>query len=236
MIVTITGFGTLWLVLQRFGNVGGWTLPEIAFLFGIVETAFSLMDMIFSGFDPPDFGRLVRLGRLDQLLLRPTSVTLQVLGSRFVLRRLGRVFQGIAILTYALVSVNIQWNPVKYLYLPVVILSTVCFFGGLFIIGSTITFWTIDTIEVMNIFTYGGTEMMSYPMNIYQDWLRKFFTYILPSIFIVYYPALYYLGKPDPFKLPAITPFLSPFIGLGILLFGLAFWNFGLRHYQSSGS
>lgn len=236
MIVTITSFGTLALVLEKFGNVGGWKLPEIAFLMGIVEIAFSIMDMVFSGFDPQDFGRQVRLGLLDQMLLRPTSITLQILGSRFILRRLGRILQGSAIFTYALFTLNIHWNLVKVLYLPVILLSTICFFGGLFIIGSTISFWTLESIEAMNIFTYGGNEMMSYPMHIYQDWLRKFFTYLLPSIFIIYYPALYYMDKPDPFNMPAFAPFLSPIIGLGVFLVSLRFWNFGLKHYQSSGS
>ena len=39
-LVTGTGFGTLALILQRFENVGGWTLGQIAFLYGIVEAAF----------------------------------------------------------------------------------------------------------------------------------------------------------------------------------------------------
>ena len=45
-------FLSLALVLQRFGNLGGWTLGEIAFLYGMLETSFGFMDMIFSGFDP----------------------------------------------------------------------------------------------------------------------------------------------------------------------------------------
>jgi len=33
----VTSFLTLALILQRFDNVGGWTLPEVAFLYGMVE-------------------------------------------------------------------------------------------------------------------------------------------------------------------------------------------------------
>jgi ABC-2 type transport system permease protein len=78
--------------------------------------------------------------------------------------------------------------------------------------------------------------MMSYPMHIYQDWLRKFFTYVLPAIFLNYYPALYILGKPDPFHMPWFAPFLSPVAGFGVLAAALLFWNYGLRHYQSTGT
>ena len=88
----------------------------------------------------------------------------------------------------------------------------------------------------MNIFTYGGAEMMSYPMNIYPDWMRKFFTYILPAIFINYYPALFILDKPDPLGMAGFAAFLSPLVSFSVFGFSLAFWKFGLRHYQSTGT
>ena len=55
-------FLSLALVFDRFGNLAGWTLGEVAFLWGIVEVSFGLMDMIFSGFDPATFGRRIRQG------------------------------------------------------------------------------------------------------------------------------------------------------------------------------
>lgn len=235
-LITTLGFGTLALVLQRFGTVAGWSLPEMAFLFGLVESAYGSMDMLFSGFDPQVFGQHVRRGTFDQLLLRPLSLTLQVLGSEFVLRRVGRILQGAAIFGYALANLEIHWTPFKALYLPLVFASLVCFFGGLSIVGATLSFWTVEALEVVNIFTSGGNEMISYPMHIYQDWLRRFFTFVIPAIFLNYYPALFFLGKPDPLGMPGFAPFLAPVVGLGALLLSLAFWRFGIRHYQSTGT
>jgi ABC-2 type transport system permease protein len=235
-LITAVTFGSLALILQRFENVGGWTLGEVAFLYGMVETAFGVMDMLFSGFDPHYFGQQVRRGTFDQLLLRPANTIVQILGSRFVLRRLGRVAQGAAILGVALSLVGVQWTLLKVLYLPLVFVSLVSFFGGLFIIGSAITFWTVESIEVVNIFTYGGSEMMAYPMHIYPGWMRRFFTYVVPAIFLNYYPALFILDKPDPFGLPPVVPFLAPVAGVGVLAVALLFWQVGLRTYQSTGT
>jgi len=229
-------FASIAFVLQRFGNLGGWTLGEIAFLWGTVEFAFGLMDMIFSGFDPATFGKQIRQGLFDQLLLRPVNLTVQVFGSDFVLRRLGRITQGAIILIIAINLAAIDWTPFKVVYLGLVIAGLVCFFGGLFMIGATITFWTVDSIEAMNILTYGGSEMMAYPMHIYPDWLRRTFTYIVPAIFLNYYPALYFLNKTDPLGLPPIFSFLAPLVGGGVLLVALACWRFGIRHYQSTGT
>jgi ABC-2 type transport system permease protein len=229
-------FLSLALIFQRFDNLGGWTLPEVAFLYGIVEIAFGLMDLIFSGFDPSHFGQQVRLGTFDQILLRPVNIIIQVFASQFVLRRLGRIVQGFVIFIFAITTLEIQWTMGKVLYLPFILLGLVCFFGGLFVMGSTITFWTIQSIEIVNIFTYGGSEMMSYPMHIYQRWMRQFFTYIIPAIFLNYYPALYILDKADPFNFPPIVRFISPFVGIGILLLAFRAWRFGIRHYQSTGT
>jgi viologen exporter family transport system permease protein len=229
-------FLTLFLVLQKFEGIGGWTLWQVAFLYGLVETPFGVMDMVFSGFDPSNFGNHVRLGTFDQMLLRPVNITLQVLGSDFITRRLGRILQGGTVLALAVSHATILWTDIKIALVPVVLVSMVAFYGGLFIVGAGITFWTIESIEVVNIFTYGGTEMMSYPMHVFPAWMTRFFTYIIPAIFLGYYPALYILGKPDPFNMPTFAPFLAPVVGFGVLGIGLTFWNYGLRHYQSTGT
>ncbi len=234
---TFIDFATLALVLQRFEHIGGWTLGQIAFLYGIVGTAFGVMDMIFSGFDPDTFApQMIQRGGFDRLLLRPASVTLQVLGSDVAVRHLGKFVQGLVILCIALAVNDVHWTPAKIAYLPLVIASLACFFGGLFITGSTITFWTVQRIEAINILTYGGNEMMSYPMHIYGRGLRYFFTYVIPAIFLNYYPALYFLDKPDPLGMPSCAPFLSPVVGFGTLALALAFWRFGIRHYTSTGT
>lgn len=229
-------FLALALVLQRFGAIGGWTLGEVAFLWGSVELAFGAMDLIFSGFDPQNFGRRVRQGSFDQLLLRPVNITLQVLGDDFALRRIGRISQGFIVFALALSLAEIHWTVGKVIYLPLMLAGMIGFFGGLFICGATISFWTIESLEAINVLTYGGSEMMQVPMHIYPPLLRRFFTYIMPAIFLNYYPALYFLDKPDPLGMPSIMRFVSPLVGLGMLLLSLAFWRYGIRHYQSTGT
>ena len=235
-LIVILEFGALALVFQRFESIKGWTLGEVAFLYGLVEIAFGLMDLLFSGFDPQRFGQEIRRGRFDQILLRPVNITAQVLGAEFVVRRVAKIASGMVIFAMALSMTQIEWTITKMVYLPFVVLGMVCFFGALFVIGSTVTFWTVESIEVMNILTYGGSFMNSYPMHIYQDWMRRFFTYVVPAIFLNYYPALYFLDKPDPFGFPAVARFLSPVVGAGLLTIALRFWRFGIQHYQSTGT
>jgi ABC-2 type transport system permease protein len=233
---TITEFGAFVLVFSRFPNIGGWKLEEVAFLYGMVELSFGTMDMIFAGFDPPAFAQFIRKGTLDQFLLRPSSLLIQIFGADFTLRRIGRIALAGLILMYAVAANQIAWNLEKLLYFPFVVLGMILFFGGLFMVGATITFWTVESTEAMNIFTYGGGYLISYPMNIYADWLRKIFTFVIPAIFLNYYPALFFLGKPDPFSMPGFVHFLSPVVGLLVFWLALQFWRFGLTKYQGAGN
>jgi ABC-2 type transport system permease protein len=169
-------------------------------------------------------------------MLRPVGLTWQVLGSRFLIRRLGRILQGLAVWLYALWMLDIHWTAGKILYVPVVITSQVLMMGALFMMGSVITFWTLQSVEAVNILTYGGTDMMAYPMHIYSVRMVRFFTYIVPFLFLNYAPALYFLDKPDPLGLPQAAPFLAPLVAGGFFLLALRFWRFGIDHYQSTGS
>lgn len=229
-------FLSLVLILERFNNIMGWTLGEVAFLAGMIEMSFATMDLIFSGFDPDGFSTMVRMGTFDQMLLRPVSITLQMFGSKFEMRRIGRMLEGAVIFIYALSVAPVQWTLGKLLYFPVVFFSQVLAFGALFMMGATLTFWTVQPVEAVNILTYGGNELMTYPASIYPIWLQRFFTYIIPFIFLNYYPALYFLNKPDPLGMPGFAPFLAPLAGVSMLALAAWFWRFGVNHYQSTGS
>jgi len=142
----------------------------------------------------------------------------------------------VAVLAFAISNLEIHWTWAKIGYLPIVMISQVAFFGGFFLIGSAITFWTLESIEAINIFTYGGAEMNSYPMHIYDDWLRNLFTFIIPAIFLNYFPALFFLDLPDPLHFPEYAHLLAPVAGFGLFIIGQFFWLFGVKHYQSTGS
>lgn len=233
----VVDFAVVLVLFTQFPAIGGWSLGEVGLLYGLSSVSFALADMLASGFDYMYFGAaMVRQGGFDQVLVRPVNAFVQVLASQFVLRRIGRIAQGALILAAALALLERAWTPDKIAFMIVTIAGGIFFFAGLFIFGSGVSFWTIESLEVMNIVTYGGQAMTSYPMNIYQDWLRSLFTFVIPTAFVNYYPTLWLLDKPDPLGLPAWLAFLSPVVCLLVFAAGVRMWWFGVRHYQSTGS
>jgi ABC-2 type transport system permease protein len=234
---TFLDFVVVIILFTRLTTLGGWTLPEIGLLYGISSVAFGLADMVIAGFDYAYFGpNMVRLGEFDRVLIRPASAFVQVLTSQFTLKRLGRIGQGVIVLGWALIALG-GWTPFQLAYVAIIIVSAAFFFGGLFIFGSGLSFWIVESMETMNVATYGGEFMTQYPMTIYGDFVRSFFTFVMPMAFISYYPTLWLLGKPDPLGGPtALLAFMAPFICLLMFAIGVQLWRTGVRHYASTGS
>jgi len=159
-----------------------------------------------------------------------------VLASEFQLMRLGRTAQGLLVLGYALAVLPIAWTPATLLLLPLTILAGTAIYTALIVIGATICFWTIKTPEVINVLTFGGEDATSYPLSIYNRWIRSIFLFVIPIGFANYPTALYLLGRTDPFGLPAWAAWFAPPIAALFCTAALAFWRLGVSKYQSAGS
>ncbi|GGT40639.1 transporter [Streptomyces atratus] len=232
--VTAFDFVAILLMFQHVDALGGYTLAEIALLYGASGTAFGLADLVMGSMDR--LGRRVRDGTLDTLLVRPVPVLAQVAADRFALRRMGRITQGALVLGYALVTLDIGWTPLKVAMIPLMLLSGAAIFAAVFVAGAAFQFVAQDASEVQNSFTYGGNTLLQYPPSIFSKDLVRGVTFVVPLAFVNWLPALYVLGRDYPLGLPDWVAFLPPVVaGLCWLLAGLA-WRSGLRAYRSTGS
>ncbi|MFD2613893.1 ABC transporter permease [Paenibacillus gansuensis] len=212
----------LYLLFERFGQLQGWTFYEVALGFGVIHLAFSISECFGRGFDM--FADLVTGGDFDRLLVRPRSTVLQVLGSKFEFTRFGRLMQSLFVLGIALYHLPLEWTAAKAAVLVLTVVSGVAVFAGIMMLAATMCFWTVQGLEVANIFTDGGREMAQYPLNIYHKAVFRFFTYVIPFSCVSYWPMLYLLGRTDGPNLPYI---LSPLGGFLFLIPCLIVWRFG---------
>src|SRR5205085_12067693 len=102
----------------------------------------------------------------------------QVATSDVRLRRLGRITQGCVAFVVALGWLpNLHWTLAKWIALLIGVGSGALLFVAVLLLGATLCFWTIETTELFNILTYGGREMLSYPLVIYHQMLQRFFLF-----------------------------------------------------------
>jgi ABC-2 type transport system permease protein len=224
-------FVSIFMFFQRFPNLGGWSLYEVALCYSIIHIGFSLSECFARGFD--SFSSLIVNGDFDRILVRPRTTVLQVLGSKFEFTRIGRLTQSIIVLTFSLSNLQVDWNIYKIITLILMIISAVFIFAGIYMLGAAMCFWTIEGLEVINIFTDGGREMAQYPLSIYKEWIRKFFTFVIPFGTVNYLPLMFILDKAQG---NSTIYMLTPLFGLLFVLPCILVWNFGVRHYKSTGS
>lgn len=221
----------MFLMFQRFSSIGGWSLYEVALCYSVIHIAFSLSGCIARGFDT--FSNLITRGDFDRILVRPRGTIIQVMGSRLDLFRMGRFAQSIVVLLYALSNLNIQWDIYKIITLTFMLISGTFIFTGIYMLGATMCFWTVESIEAVNMLTDGGREISQYPLSIYQDWIKKFFTFVIPFGTVNYLPLMYILDKVHDNK---ILYMLTPLAGIIFIIPCVFVWNFGVKHYKSTGS
>ncbi len=234
-LVTGTEFLGIWVLFERFGHLATWRFVDVALFYGVVNSTFACADALSTGFDL--FGsNYVKTGDFDRLLLRPRSTVLQLAGHELALRRIGRLAQGLLIFGWAAAALDIHWWLGNISLLLFTVTSGICFFFGLIMIQATLAFWTTETLEIMNILTYGGVEAAQYPMSIYHVAFRRFFTFVIPLACISYFPLVGVLGREDPLGSSLWFQYLSPMFGLGFFVVALLLWKLGVRHYTSTGS
>lgn len=222
-------------LFHRFGSVGGWTFGEAAVFYALVNIMFSLADLLTRGFEV--FGTdFVRTGAFDRVLLRPRAAALQLAGHEVRLSRLGRMLQASVVLVVATSLVPIAWDASSLAIALWAVAGGVALFAGIMVLQATLAFWTVDSLEVMNVLSYGGVQAAQYPLNIYAAWFRRVLTFGLPLACVAYYPVLAILGRPDPLGAPDWFLPLAPIAGFAFLALSLVAWRAGMARYASTGS
>jgi ABC-2 type transport system permease protein len=232
---TMIDMVAIWALFARFGALGTWRLGDVAMFFGIVSVSFSIADFLTRGFDVlgTDF---IKTGQLDRLLLRPRTMTLQLIGNDMRLSRFGRMAQGLLVLAIGTANLHFEWTIFRIVIGLWAIAGGIALFFGLMVFQGALSFWTVESLEAMNVLTYGGVQAAQFPLSIYERWFRNLLIFVVPIGCVAYFPVLAILGKPDPLGAPGWAMLASPIAGFAFLCLAFGVWRVGLRKYTSTGS
>ncbi len=231
MFVPLSIFASIYLLFERFGSVSGYTLYQVSLCYAVAHFGFSSSELVLRSFD--SFSQLIRTGQFDRILLRPKNTFFQILAERFQFSRIGRLIQAIGVFIFVLVKISIEWTVFKIIILCMMLISSFVIFAGVFVLGASVCFFTVEGLEFTNIFTHGGRELSQYPLTIFKKGFRTFFTFIIPFGAFNYLPLNFLLDKSSGTALLyAFMPLLCiPFFAVCVLI-----WNAAGKRYMSTGS
>lgn len=228
-----TAFLALWVMLARFGDIAGWTITDVALLYGVRLTAHGLWAVPFNQL--MDVEHFVREGVFDRFLVRPVNPLVQLMTSRVRLNTLGDLVAGLVMLGIAMSHVDVDWTFGKLAFLLAALVGGAMVEGGFQLGLSAIAFRTLGSAQIR--FTVDGV------FNLYGNYPGKVFgrvgmwvLTVIPVAFVAYLPSAVLLGRAGELGVPPILAYLSPVIGAVIFAIAYVFWRSQIRHYQGAGS
>lgn len=232
----IVGFGadfaTLYIMVNRFENLGGWSAPEVLSLCALSQLAYAFgacMGFHTSG----AMDNIARNGEMDALLTRPVSPLLYLMAKNFTTGYVGNITIAIICLVIGLGSAAV---PITFYSVFMMVLTVV---GGAMISGSMMLLTSIPSIYMVNVslrglFFFRLRDFTLYPITIFSPVIRIIFTVVLPYAFIAFYPAQAVFGK-TPLYHPVLQ-YLSPLIGLFLCFLVTRYFRYAIGKYQGSGT
>lgn len=227
-----TVFSLLFVVVlfQQAKNLRGWRFPEVIFLYGFSLIPYGVFNIV--SLNLYDFGNnYIIEGKFDRILLRPISSLFQVLFETFRIESFQEVATGIFCMWWATKQLHIPWTFLKVGMLFFFGICAAIIYVSIFLILSTFSFWFEDRIgvhpPVWNVIAFGR-----YPLSIYSGAVQFFLCWIIPFGLASFYPSVRMLDR-------TINPQYLPFVPLVTAVFltlAISLWNFGSRHYSSTGS
>ena len=61
----------------------------------------------------------------------------------------------------------IDWDAATVALAVWAVAGGVALFSGILVLQATLAFWTVESLEIANMLTYGGVQAAQYPLNIY---------------------------------------------------------------------
>ncbi len=226
---TAASFAIVLLLFRQFPHLGGFSFPEVVFLYGFSLVPFGLFSVV--SVNLYEFSnRYLTEGRFDRILLRPVSPLFQILFESFRLESLQETVTGLFAVAWA-VSRLPELGVWGLVLLPVWAVFGAVIYVSVFAILTALGFWIEDRIglapPVFNLVSFGR-----YPITIYDIKVKVLLSTVIPFAFATFYPAALVLGKRE---------FLVFFWGVPVvaalfLAMAIGLWHMGIRKYGSTGS
>lgn len=233
MLYQFTGFVTVWIIVARFNDIGGWSLGEITFLYGMRLTSHGIFYACFSQMFEAD--RVLLTGEYDRYLLRPMPPLLQLFTRKLRINAFGDLIGGAMLLTAASFGISVEWSLLTVLYLLAAVTGGALVEGAVQIALGSLSFRFLQTMSVRTTVNEAFNLYGNYPFSIFPRVLEYLLTFALPVAFVAFLPSTLILEREESLHVSPVIAALAPLVGVALFLIALRIWRWQSRNYQSSG-
>ena len=233
-IWNLTSLLFIWAVLSRFKSMAGWSQEEVFFVYTLRLLAHGCYCLLFHNVNV--LSRHVRKGDFNRVLLRPLNPLVQLITWEYDPAGIGDLGLGLICFAAANRLLEFHWNPTAIAFLLLVVAGGCLIELSLFLLVNTLAFWITEANRLNWLVLTFSDDFALYPLDIYNTALQFIMTFIVPVGFMSYYPATFFLNRTGDTVFAAILAYLTPLVGLVLLVIAYSFWQAGINRYQSTGS
>lgn len=224
-------FSIVSIVLLTSGTtrIFGWSRNEIILITTSYSIIIGFFHMIFSrNFER--FSRIVNLGQLDAVLLKPIDAQFLVSFWVFNYTSIVRILIGVGATGYLLKSMHQTVGLIEIVSFIVLAVIGISILYSIWFICVTFTIWFTRLSNLID-FLYQITGFARFPQEMYRHASSYIFFFLIPLTIVVVTPTKALLYK-------ILSGDVWWAIALSCLLMVAArqFWLFALRHYTSASS
>ncbi len=228
----LTAFASFFSIAFLFGRIDrmdDFSFQEVLLCFSVVMLSFSIGELFGGGL--ASFSRILGDGSFDRIMVRPRSILMQVLAPNTDFTRLGLTVQAVIVLAYAARTSGIRWTVDKVFVLALMIICGSIVFFALFLMTASFSFFLIESMDFLTVFTYGSRKFGQYPFSVYGKEILKVLTFMVPLALFQYYPLLYLIDRKA-----GLFYVLCPLLSLLFMIPSYALYRVGIRKFKSTGS
>jgi ABC-2 type transport system permease protein len=230
LAASMFALGFVLILVTRIPSLGGWTIPEIIFLYGFAMIPYGLFNIL--SLNLYEFGNAyIMEGKFDRVLLRPVSSLFQILFENFRIESFHEALVGVTIVIWMAFKLHLHWTVADTFLLILYAVSGGAIYVSFFLTLSTFSFWFEDRIGIhppfWNLIAFGR-----WPLSIYSGSIQFFLSWIVPFGFATFYPGARLLNHWEFHRFALIVPLIA---AICMCVAGFA-WRLGVRHYSSTGS
>ena len=209
-----------WIFFDRYDEVRGWRLTDMAGLYGVVAAGFGAAGVLAGGIR--DLAASIHEGELDGMLSQPPPTLLYAVGSRSHANAWGDLASG---LVFALFSGLVHPQNVLVLGLAIGLSTTMFIAAGILLHSSA--FWLGRVGSLARMMADFMVTFSIYPQSIFPGALRLMLFTVIPAGFIGHLPVSL-LRDFDPGVLLIAAGGAAVYLALAVFVF-----HRGLRRYES---
>ena len=228
-----TGFAFAWVLLSRFESLAGWTLGQVAFLYGLRLIVHAVAGVLTGPFFGLDWQ--VRSGEFDRYMIRPLPPLLQFMTQRVEISIFGDVLGGVGIFLLANQLVGIAWTPIALVYLLLAIAGGALAEGAVRVLIGAFSFRFLASQSFLYLADSVFSTFANYPLTIFGTLLKLLFTFVLPLAFVAYVPATVLLDRTAELQVNPLLAYIAPTVGVIWIAAAVRVFNREIRNYQSAG-